>query len=154
MSKRVTAIIVGLAVLVIGGLVVFGLTRPPAPTEAGPSVSQQPESEQPSTDSSTDGIYVDYDDSAIAAADGRVLLFFHAPWCPQCLSIEEDILAGEVPTGVTIIKVDYDSNQDLRQQYGVTLQTTFVEVDSDGTELQKHVAYQEPQLDAVITAMI
>lgn len=83
-----------------------------------------------------------------------MLLFFHAPWCPQCRSVESDILAQGVPDGLTIIKVDYDSRQDLRQQYGVTLQTTFVEVDADGTELQKHVAYDDPRLDAVVAAML
>ena len=88
--------------------------------------------------------------TAIASAEGRVLLFFHAPWCPQCRSIEADIVAQGVPDGVTIIKVDYDSHQDLRQQYGVTLQTTFVEVDSAGEALQSYVAYDDPHLEAVI----
>lgn len=30
-----------------------------------------------------------------------------------------------------ILKVDYDSRQDLRQKYGVTKQSTFVELDDD-----------------------
>ena len=120
----------------------------PEPTTSppGPSPTGEP--------APTAGAYVNYVDTAIADAEGRILLFFHASWCPQCRAIESDILADGVPDGVTIVKVDYDGRQDLRQQYGVTLQTTFVEVDSSGAALQSHVAYDEPSLDAVIAAMI
>lgn len=68
--------------------------------------------------------------------------------------IEEDIKSQGVPDGVTILKVDYDTNQPLRQKYGVTLQTTFVEVDADGNELEKFVAYNEPTFDSVKANLI
>ena len=55
---------------------------------------------------------------------------------------------------MTIIKVDYDTHQDLRQKYGVTVQTTMVEVDNDGTSLQSFVVYNEPTLAAVVDAML
>jgi len=101
------------------------------------------------------GSYVDYSEDAVANADGRVLLFFHASWCPQCVSIDNDIESQGVPSGVTIVKVDYDSNQDLRAEYGVTQQTTFVEVDSTGKKLQENfVAYSDPQLKPVLDALL
>ena len=101
------------------------------------------------------GDYVDYSDSAIADADGRVFLFFHATWCPQCVSIDEDIKAKGVPSGVTIVKVDYDSNQDFRAEYAVTQQTTFVEVDSSGKKLHDNfVAYSDPTLQTVLSALL
>lgn len=95
------------------------------------------------------GAFVDYQEGLVASTDGVRLLFFHAPWCPQCRMIEADINNQGVPDGVTILKVDYDSNQALRQKYGVTLQTTFVEVDKDGNEIETYVAYNEPTFDSV-----
>lgn len=100
------------------------------------------------------GVFIDYSEGQVASTDGVRILFFHAPWCPQCRMIEEDINRQGVPDGVTILKVDYDSNQALRQKYGVTLQTTFVEVDTDGKELEKFVAYNEPTFDSVKANLI
>ncbi|MEO5920455.1 MAG: thioredoxin family protein [Pseudolysinimonas sp.] len=164
MNKRVLAVGVTVAVLIVGGLTAYALTRPAEPTglvqaEASPSVAPATEGADPTTSPSsgpaTAGTYIDYDGAAVANAEGTVvLLFFYAPWCPQCRSIESDILAEGVHAGVTIVKVDYDSHQDLRQQYGVTLQTTFVEVDGSGTALQKYVAYEDPHLSAVVAAML
>ncbi len=42
-----------------------------------------------------------------------------------------------MPDGLTVVKVDYDTETDLRQQYGVTQQHTFVQVDESGAELAK-----------------
>jgi len=54
-----------------------------------------------------------------------------------------------VPDGVTIFKTDYDSNQALRQKYGVTIQTTLVKIDDDGKLVKKYVAYDEPTLESL-----
>ena len=99
--------------------------------------------------SGAQGSYVDYSGDVIAQTAGTKLLFFHAPWCPQCRALEADIKAKGVPEGVTIIKVDYDSNQSLRQKYGVTIQTTLVKVDDSGKLIEKYVAYDEPTLQAI-----
>jgi thiol-disulfide isomerase/thioredoxin len=158
MDRRLVPIVIGIAAAIVAAIIAVLVFAPPtAPDGAPPPSSPSPAEDTPAPEpppSDTAGAYVEYSDDAIAQAEGRVLLFFHAPWCPQCRSVESDILAQGVPDGVTIIKVDYDSRQDLRQQYGVTLQTTFVEVDAEGTELQKHVAYDDPHLDAVIAAML
>lgn len=95
------------------------------------------------------GAYVGYLQPAVDSASGRRVLFFHAPWCPQCRMIEADIKDSTIPSGVTIFKVDYDTNQELRAEYGVTLQTTFVEIDSDGELVNKYVAYNEPTFDSL-----
>lgn len=95
------------------------------------------------------GVYEEYQEGLVASSDGVRLLFFHAPWCPQCRMIENDIKDQGVPDGVVVLKVDYDSNTELRKKYGVTLQTTFVKVDKDGNELSKFVAYNEPTFESV-----
>jgi thiol-disulfide isomerase/thioredoxin len=158
MDRRLVPVAIGIVVAIVAAIVAVVVFAPPTAPDAVPTASDTPTAESTPTveptPAASEGAYVEYSDDAIAQAEGRVLLFFHAPWCPQCRSVESDILADGVPAGVTIIKVDYDSRQDLRQRYGVTLQTTFVEVDADGTELQKHVAYDDPHLDAVITAML
>lgn len=116
-----------------------------APTKSSkPPVVNGPAASQPGA-----GAYLDYDPNIIAKTPGTKLLFFHAPWCPQCRALEADIKSRGVPSGVAIIKVDYDSHQNLRQKYGVTIQTTLVKVDDKGGLVKKYVAYDEPSLDAL-----
>lgn len=98
------------------------------------------------------GAYVDYRQGIIEETPGTKVLFFHAPWCPQCRAVEESILSGTIPDGMTIIKVDYDTETGLRQQYGVTLQTTVVYVDDAGERLSSEVLYSDTTLDALIVA--
>jgi thiol-disulfide isomerase/thioredoxin len=100
------------------------------------------------------GQYVEYSPELVASTPGDKLLFFHADWCSQCVSLEGDIESSGVPDGVTIFKVDYDSNQDLRQQYGVTIQTTVVKVDDNGEMIDSYVAYEDPTLDNVTAALL
>lgn len=95
------------------------------------------------------GKYEEYSAKAIAAAKGDRILFFHASWCPQCRELEKSIKAAVLPTNLTIFKVDYDSHQDLRQKYGVTLQTTLVKIDENGNKIKSYVAYGEPTFSAV-----
>ena len=110
--------------------------------------------DSPSTTTSTTGSYETYTDEGVAAVKGTKILFFHAPWCPQCRALEESIQSGTVPENVTIFKVDYDTNTKLRQQYGVTIQTTLVRIDNLGNEQQKFVAYDRPTLETVIQELL
>jgi thiol-disulfide isomerase/thioredoxin len=158
MSRKVLGIIAAV-ILAIGGGVVY-LVNDTAGDDAVPKTvgsvtqpsnqtqtSQQPASQQP-------GAYVDYSQSVIADTAGTKMLFFHAPWCPQCRALEADIQQNGVPSGVTIIKVDYDTNQSLRQKYGVTIQTTFVRIDDAGNLIEKYVAYDKPTINAVVENLL
>lgn len=96
------------------------------------------------------GEYVNFSQESFdQAKNAHRVLFFHAPWCPQCRMIDKDIQTAKIPDNVTIFKTDYDSEQSLRQKYGVTLQTTFVAVDENGELLKKYVAYNEPNYVSV-----
>lgn len=119
-------------------------------------VPQKTAQEQPGAqpEPAAAGAYVDYEAGSIERTTGTKLLFFYAPWCPQCRSLESDIKQSGVPAGVTVLKVDYDSNQKLRQKYGVTLQTTMVRVDDAGNMISKFVAYEDPTMSAVTRALL
>lgn len=100
------------------------------------------------------GQYVEYSEELAASTAGTKLLFFHAPWCPQCRELDASIVSGLIPANATIFKVDYDSNQALRQKYGVTIQTTIVKIDNQGNKIASYVAYDEPTLTALKNALL
>ena len=82
------------------------------------------------------GSYEAYNPEAVArAATGEVVLFFSASWCPSCRAADKAIEQGDLPAGVTILKVDYDSATELKKKYGVTTQHSFVQVDAGGNEV-------------------
>jgi thiol-disulfide isomerase/thioredoxin len=76
-------------------------------------------------------------DAATFHEAGDVVLFFNASWCPTCKATVESLDADGVPAGLTVVSVDYDAANDLRTQYGVTVQHTFVQVDAQGNEVAK-----------------
>lgn len=84
--------------------------------------------------------YVAHDDWMIhkdAYKNTKQVLFFAASWCPDCKAIDKALMAdaSSIPDGVSVVKVDYDKATDLRKQYGVTMQHTFVQVDDMGKEV-------------------
>jgi thiol-disulfide isomerase/thioredoxin len=89
------------------------------------------------TKSEMKGIYKSYSPEAVKNAKWKIVLFFHASWCPTCKASEADILANKIPENLTILKVNYDDSDNLKTQYGVLTQSTFVEVDNNGKEIKK-----------------
>jgi thiol-disulfide isomerase/thioredoxin len=157
MKKYTLLIGIGIAALAIVGLVLFA----PKANDYKPVATKAPVS-SPSNDPTTEtntaqtapGAYIDYAAEVIGATNGTKILFFHAPWCPQCKALETSIKAGPIPANTTIIKVDYDSNQALKQKYGVTTQTTLVLVDDNSNLVKKYVAYSTPSLSALISNLL
>jgi thiol-disulfide isomerase/thioredoxin len=84
------------------------------------------------------GVYQKFDESYTAKHEKNIL-FFTAPWCPSCVSAEDDITAKQksIPTAVAIYTVDYDSNAQLREKYHVDKQHTFVQIDQAGNEIAR-----------------
>lgn len=157
MKKYALPIGIGVAALAVAGLIMlapkandYASVGADTPTTTPPAAqTDQATGSQPSA-----GNYVAYSADAIAAANGTKVLFFHAPWCPQCKALDASIKAGPIPANTTIIKVDYDSSQALKQKYGVTTQTTLVLVDDNGNLVKKYVAYSTPSLSALITNLL
>lgn len=157
--RRKPVVITIVLLTLIGAGVMHLAANPADKTEMQPAASTTPTNTTDTATEPTDsdvtpptavpGAYINYTDDSIASTSGTKLLFFHAPWCPQCRALEADITENGVPDGVTIIKVDYDSSQSLRAKYGVTLQTTIVKVDDAGELVAKYVAYNSPTVEAV-----
>lgn len=84
------------------------------------------------------GVFAEYSQSALMA-DGTNILFFHADWCPSCRNLERDLITNraDIPADVTILKLNYDTETELKQKYGVIRQHTLVVVDGEGNELKK-----------------
>lgn len=152
-------VIGGIAALILASVLTVTLTSKPTtdsvPNQAPASTAeptQQPDS-QSAIDQPAEGTYQQYSAEALAnsTADHK-LIFFYAPWCPQCRALEKSIEQTGVPSGVAIFKIDFDTATAERKKYGVTIQTSIVEIDDQGDLIQKHVAYDEPNLLATLKA--
>ncbi|GEM_PF-508310 len=91
------------------------------------------------------GSYKDYSVDTVAAeqkAGHKVVLFFHANWCPFCQAADKAFKenASSIPAGVTVLKTDYDSQTALKSKYGVTHQHTFVQIDNNGNAVSTWVS--------------
>ncbi len=141
-------LIVG-ALAIIGGVGYFVYQQNEPDTAQNSSTSSTPtqsaetettNAQKPQASTSTVGSYETYSAEKLASAGtGSVVLFFNASWCPDCRATVKDIEANlnEIPADLTILSVDYDKYADLKKQYGVTYQHTFVQVDENGKQLKK-----------------
>jgi hypothetical protein len=130
-------------------------TSPSAPPSATPeptATASPTETAAPAPPAPAEGAYIEYADGIIEQTAGPKVLFFHAPWCPQCRKLDDQLVAEGAPDGLTVFKVDYDSRGDLRQRYGVTLQTTVVFVDDAGQALSSTVLYDDPSIASLLAA--
>jgi thiol-disulfide isomerase/thioredoxin len=97
------------------------------------------------------GSYEPYSPDKIArAATGDVVLFFHASWCPSCRALQASIESNRksIPSGLSILKADYDRESELKKKYGVTTQHTLVQVDAAGNLIAKWSG--SPNLDSLL----
>jgi thiol-disulfide isomerase/thioredoxin len=98
------------------------------------------------------GVYEDYAPSKLAMAKtGKVILFFKASWCPECKAVDADIMShlSAIPKNLAILKVDYDTSAEMKKQYGVTIQHTFVQVDANGKQIKKWIG--SPTLSDIVS---
>ena len=159
-KKRILLIVLAIFVLISGAVLATQLAKPDSQTAENMTENMQKEdttlnATQPtktpmqSDSTSTEvnqqratGRYISYSENALSDQSyNQTILFFHAPWCPQCRAFEKNIQASSIPEGTQILVVDYDTSTDLKKQHGVTLQTTFVSVDTGGNQLKKWVGY-------------
>lgn len=99
------------------------------------------------------GSYKNFSEATLAseqASGNKVVLFFYASWCPFCQAADAAFQSktADIPTGITILKTDYDSQKALKTKYGVTTQHTFVQIDNNGNQIAKWVSGDLTELKA------
>lgn len=88
--------------------------------------------------------YLDYSESnkVVGQKYGKSVLFFAATmWCQTCSELEKEIKERivDIPSDVTILKVDYDNDREMKAKYGVTQQHTLVVLDKNGNEVKRWI---------------
>ena len=80
--------------------------------------------------------YIEYSNEKREEYEGNrpFAIFFHASDCSTCRNIEDELEANlkSYPDGVMILKADYDTAQELREEFSVTSQYWFVIFDNEG----------------------
>jgi thioredoxin 1 len=78
--------------------------------------------------------YTTEKDARAQASSKTVVYFFAAGWCPTCQATYKDLRAGyaSLPSDFVLVFVDYDKSKDLKKEYGVTYQHTFVSIGPKG----------------------
>jgi thiol-disulfide isomerase/thioredoxin len=100
----------------------------------------EPESTESNTSDSNKSSYIEYSEDNLKMAENtKIVLFFHASWCPSCRALNSDIEKNidKIPTDITILKTDYDKETELRKKYSITSQHTLVQIDQNGTLIKK-----------------
>src|SRR3989344_6699452 len=154
MNKNI-GIILGVVVIIIAGIVYSSTKNEDAMMQKDPMESDVMIKEDGDTMMKDDistmvdkkddammkvGSYEAYSPEKVARAEtGDVVLFFHASWCPSCRALNLDIEKNmsSIPEGVSILKVDYDKETEMKKKYGITYQHTLVQVDKDGNMIKK-----------------
>ena len=85
----------------------------------------------------TNANYMVYENQDFAMSDDAQVLFFHAKWCPDCVTAHKNIAESSTTAGVKIYKIDYDNSDELKKKYEVTKQHTFVQIDAMGNMIKK-----------------
>ncbi|MDA1060433.1 MAG: thioredoxin family protein [bacterium] len=84
---------------------------------------------------------VDYSAETLAEVqkNSTAILYFSAKWCPTCKAFNQELIDrnDDIPDGITIVKVDYDSETELRKKYDINIQHTLVQIDETGNEVKK-----------------
>lgn len=102
--------------------------------------------EQEDTETSQVKSVMNFTESAYKAAIASkkdIVLDFHADWCPVCVANEpvlnEAVSKLSADSNVVVFKVNYDESTDLKKQFGITYQSTFVMiVDGDTNNFSKY----------------
>ncbi len=88
--------------------------------------------------------YVEYSEEFLSKAskNGNTVLFFAATlWCNTCSALDDELKerSSTLPDGVTVLKVDYDTDRTMRTKYAVTQQHTLVYLDNNENEIRRWI---------------
>jgi len=88
--------------------------------------------------------YYKYSEAALARArseDKKVILYFWAPWCSSCASLDIEIEKNPslIPDHVAVLQIPYDTATELKHRYNIVVQHTFVAIDDQGNPTEMWV---------------
>lgn len=143
--NKVTKTVLAVVVLMIAGFAGYKSLAPnnsPTPIERTETGTKTPDNSTTSSTKAKQGRYTTYSSGAVADTGySTSVVFFFAPWCPECQAFKKSLDNGPLPQGVQVLETDYDSSTDLKKQYEVTIQSTFVRVNTSGDLQKKWVGY-------------
>lgn len=120
--------------------------------------SDNEEAEEIAEMENAEALYMDYTKEAYDSMLGQepFALFFHAPWCPTCQFMEQDILSnsGDFPEGSVILKADYDTETALKEEYSIYSQSIVVMINADGSVAETLVAPSASTLASDFTSLL
>lgn len=134
MLNQKLILIIGVTILVVGGLVFLG-------KDSVQQTTQNASNESTSAVTNIAPHYVWYSPETLANAQngGRVVLYFWASWCPTCKVLDTELKdrGNELPADLTVLKINYDTEKELKKKYQVASQHTLIQVDRNGEVINK-----------------
>jgi len=99
--------------------------------------------------------YQDYAQKAVVQAqenNNHYAFFFHADWCSTCKTVEKDILLHieSLPDKSVIFKVDFDTANQIKKDFNVLTQTTFIFFDPKGNIIDRKF---NPSIERIVQSL-
>lgn len=98
--------------------------------------TEQEPAKEGNVENSQVALYADFTQERYSELLGKkpFAIFFHASWCPDCVNLEKQIKKNikNLPKEAVILKANYDTESKLKQDYGITVQSTVVVIDKNG----------------------
>ena len=139
MNKR-NGIIIILILGIIGIITVYFKLNTPEPTNFDPKNMQNLMQIKPGESNKNSGDFItkdEYHKNIDKYKNRKLIYFFKTDWCFACKVVSADARANLnlIPSNVVFVELDFDTENELRERYQVTVQTTFVHVDKDGNKI-------------------
>lgn len=100
------------------------------------------------------GSYEELTTDSITAALGskNIILFFHADWCPSCVSTDQEIKdrITELPADAIILKTNYDTETKLREKFEIAAQHSIVIIDKNNALQFKQTGFNFDDIVSVL----
>lgn len=145
--------------VLVFSVLLSGCNKESATTDAGDlSVAPVINSEDFESDLSEETIASKYFEATEADVKVKLLgkkkfgLFFHAGWCPTCIAMDKEITENleTLPEDAVIAKVDYDKEDNLKREFGVTTQSVVITFDEKGNVIETLVS---PNLRQILISL-